>query len=228
MDIYWIKTNFMRKIIKLTRQELVEQIRKSITKNLYEADYSTDVERSTQPREFQLKDIFGPKYSRYIPNDVIRNMRKNPSFLFEKLYDVYGEKAFEYLEKARDNRVGSSSSMEEPMMEAIEDYNDFEDFGDDEEDTDYVMEKVKEVVDGDGEFDESDIDDIFNYDGNIRQFRGSIYIDGVVPETEDKEFDRKAAMKVMEFFAKKTDANQYVGGVGFKRRDITNPFDKDF
>jgi hypothetical protein len=93
---------------------------------------------------------------------------------------------------------------------------------------DYVMEKVKEVVDGDGEFDESDIDDIFSYDGNIRQFRGSIYIDGVVPETEDKEFDRKAAMKVMEFFAKKTDANQYVGGVGFKRRDITNPFDKDF
>jgi hypothetical protein len=90
------------------------------------------------------------------------------------------------------------------------------------------MEKVKEVVDGDGEFDESDINDIFSYDGNIRQFRGSIYIDGVVPETEDKEFDRKAAMKVMEFFAKKTDANQYVGGVGFKRRDITNPFDKDF
>ena len=54
MDIYWIKTNFMRKIIKLTRQELVEQIRKSITKNLYESDYSTDVERGTQPRE---KDI---------------------------------------------------------------------------------------------------------------------------------------------------------------------------
>jgi hypothetical protein len=35
-------------------------------------------------------------------------------------------------------------------------------------------------------------------------------------------------MKVMEFFAKKTDANQYVGGVGFKRRDITKPYDTDF
>ena len=90
------------------------------------------------------------------------------------------------------------------------------------------LEKVKEVVDGDGEFDESDIDDIFSYEGDVRQFRGSIYIDGVVPETDDKEFDRKAALKVMEFFAKKTDANQYVGGVGFKKRDITNPFDKDF
>jgi hypothetical protein len=216
----------MKKIIKLTRNELVEQIRKSITSNLYESDYSTDIERSTQPREFQVKDIFGPTYSRYIPNDVIRNMRKNPAALFQKLFDIYGEKAFEYLEKARDKR-GGSSSMEEPMMEAVED-DEFEDYGDDEEERDYVMEKIKEVVDSDGEFDESDIDDIFSYEGDVRQFRGSIYIDGVVPETEDKEFDRKAAMKVMEFFAKKTDSNQYVGGVGFKRRDITNPFDKDF
>ena len=228
MDIYWIKTNFMRKIIKLTRQELVEQIRKSITKNLYESDYSTDVERGTQPREKDIQSIFGDTYSRYIPNDVIRYMRKNPAAIFQRLFDIYGEEAFTYLEKAQEKRGGSSQSMEEPMMEAIEDDNDFEDFGDDEEDTDYVMEKVKEVVDGDGEFDESDIDDIFSYDGNIRQFRGSIYIDGVVPETEDKEFDRKAALKVMEFFANKTNANQYVGGVGFKRRDITNPFDKDF
>ena len=228
MDIYWIKTNFMRKIIKLTRQELVEQIRKSITKNLYESDYSTDVERGTQPREKDIQSIFGDTYSRYIPNDVIRYMRKNPAAIFQRLFDIYGEEAFTYLEKAQEKRGGSSQSMEEPMMEAIEDDNDFEDFGDDEEDTDYVMEKVKEVVDGDGEFDESDIDDIFSYEGDIRQFRGSIYIDGVVPETEDKEFDRKAALKVMEFFANKTNTNQYVGGVGFKRRDITNPFDKDF
>ena len=217
----------MRKIIKLTRNDLVEQIKKSITKNLNESDYSTDVERTTQPREKQIKNVFGPKYSNYLPNDVIRNMRKNPSALFQKLFDIYGESAFTYLEKARDKR-GGSSSMDEPMMESVEDDNDFEDFGDDEEETDYVMEKVKEVVDSDGEFDESDIDDIFSYEGDIRQFRGSIYIDGVVPETEDKEFDRKAAMKVMEFFANKTNANQYVGGVGFKRRDITNPFDKDF
>jgi len=217
----------MKKIIKLTRDDLVEHIKKSISKNLMESDYSTDVDRPTQPREKQIKSAFGPKYSNYLPNDVIRNMRKNPSALFQNLFDIYGEKAFEYLEKARDKRGNSSSSMDEPMMEAVED-DDFEDYGDEDEEIDSVMEKVKEVVDGDGEFEESDIDDIFSYEGDVRQFRGSIYIDGVVPETEDKEFDRKAAMKVMEFFAKKTDANQYVGGVGFKRRDITNPFDKDF
>lgn len=217
----------MRKIIKLTRNNLIEQIRKSITKSLNESDYSTDVDRPTQPRERQIKDAFGPKYSNYLPNDVIRNMRKNPSDLFQKLFDIYGESAFTYLEKARDKR-GGSSSMDEPMMEAVEDDNDFEDYDDEEEEErDYVMEKVKEVVNSDGEFDESDIDDIFSYEGDIRQFRGSIYIDGVVPETEDKEFDRKAAMKVMEFFANKTGSNQYVGGVGFKQRSITDPFDNE-
>jgi len=35
----------MRKIVKLTREELVEQIRKSITKNLNEHDYSSDIEK---------------------------------------------------------------------------------------------------------------------------------------------------------------------------------------
>jgi len=218
----------MRKIIKLTRNELVEQIRKSISKNLNEVDYTADIERSTQPREFQVKDIFGPTYSRYIPNDVIRYMRKNPAAIFQRLFDIYGEEAFTYLENARDKR-GGSSSMEEPMMEAIEDdESDFEDFEDEEDSTDPLMEKIKEVVESDGEFDESDIDDIFSYEGDIRQFRGSIYIDGVVPETDDKEFDRKTAMKVMEFFANKTNANQYVGGVGFRRRDITKPYDTDF
>jgi hypothetical protein len=74
---------------------------------------------------------------------------------------------------------------------------------------------------------DSDIEEIFSYTGPKRSFRGSIYVDGVVPETEDKEFDRKVAIKIMEFFANKTEANQYVGGVGFKQRSLTNPYDTE-
>jgi hypothetical protein len=211
----------MRKIVKLNRDQLVEYIQKSIKKNLLEQDYSSDIDRPTSDREVEVKGIFGPKYSRYIPNDVIRYMRKNPSLIFERLYKMYGEDAFEYLNQAKEK---SSRSSNEPMMEQFDDADNFEE----EEEIDYLMEKIKDVVNNDGEFDESDIDDIFSYDGNIRQFRGSIYIDGVVPETEDKEFDRKVAMKIMEFFANKSEADQYVGGVGFKRRDVLNPFDKEF
>ena len=216
----------MKKIIKLTRDNLVEQIRKSIASNLYESDYSTDVDRPTQPREKQIKSAFGPKYSNYLPNDVIRNMRKNPSALFQRLFDVYGEEAFRYLEKGRDKRKGSSPSMDEPMIpsmdESVED-----DYDEEDEEQDPLMDTLKDVVNNDGEFSESDIDDINDYGGSKRSFRGSIYLDGMVPETDDKEFDRKVAIKIMEFFASGLNIDQYVGGVGFKQRSITDPFDNE-
>jgi hypothetical protein len=207
----------MRKIVKLNRDQLVEYIQKSIKKNILEQDYSSDIDRPTSDREVEVKGIFGPKYSRYIPNDVIRYMRKNPSLIFERLYKMYGEDAFEYLNKAKEK---SSRSSSEPMMEQ---FDDEEEMGSDD-----FLDRLREVIENDEELIDSDINEIFDYSGPKRSFRGSIYLDGVVPETEDKEFDRKVAMKVMEFFANKTEADQYVGGVGFKRRDISNPFDKEF
>jgi hypothetical protein len=212
----------MKKIVKLTENQLIRQIRNSISKNLNEQDYSTDIERGTQPREVDVKSIFGDKYSRYIPNDVIRHMRKNPAQIIKKLYDIYGEDIYRYLDMAK----GKSSSYED--IEIIEDEMMTEAFGEDDDESDSFMERLKSVVEGNEDLMDSDIEEIFSYTGPKRSFRGSIYVDGVVPETEDKEFDRKVAIKIMEFFANKTEANQYVGGVGFKRRDITKPYDTDF
>jgi hypothetical protein len=121
-----------------------------------------------------------------------------------------------YLDKAKE-KMGDSS---EPMME-----QDMDD--DEEEEQDPLMEILKDVVNNDGEFSESDIDEINNYGGSKRSFRGSIYLDGMVPETDDKEFDRKVAIKIMEFFASGLNINRYVGGVGFKQRSITDPFDNE-
>ena len=208
----------MKKRVSITRDQLVEHIRKSISKNLMEQDYSSDIDRPTQPREKGVKTIFGDKYSRYIPNDVIRYMRKNPALIFERLFDLYGEDAYMYLDKAKE-KMGDSS---EPMME-----QDMDDEEDEEEEQDPLMEILKDVVNNNGEFSESDIDDINDYGGSKRSFRGSIYLDGMVPETDDKEFDRKVAIKIMEFFASGLNINQYVGGVGFKQRSITNPFDNE-
>ena len=180
-----------------------------------EQDYSSDMNRPTQPKEKGVKTIFGDKYSRYIPNDVIRYMRKNPALIFERLFALYGEDAYVYLDKAKE-KMGDSP---EPMME--------QDMDDDEEEQDPLMDTLKDVVNNDGEFSESDIDDINDYGGSKRSFRGSIYLDGMVPETDDKEFDRKVAIKIMEFFASGLNINRYVGGVGFKQRSITDPFDNE-
>lgn len=82
------------------------------------------------------------------------------------------------------------------------------------------------VDDFEFEMDEGDIMDIYNYRGPLRRFRGSIYIDDMVPETDDKEYDRKVAEKMLEFYRSQIKNREtYVGGVGFKQRSLLDPFD---
>jgi hypothetical protein len=76
------------------------------------------------------------------------------------------------------------------------------------------------------DLDDSDVADIMSTDGPMRRFRGSIYIDGMIPDTDDVEYDRKLAMKVLENYAKKLPTGEsYVGGVGFKQRSLIEPYD---
>lgn len=76
------------------------------------------------------------------------------------------------------------------------------------------------------ELDDSDIMDIYSHKGPVRKFRGSIYIDDFVPETDDKEYDRAVAKKMMEFYRKQIkNQESYVGGVGFKQRSLLDPYD---
>lgn len=87
-------------------------------------------------------------------------------------------------------------------------------------------ESVQNKIKNDFELDDSDIDEIYDNKGPNRRFRGSIYIDGIVPETDDKEYDRKLALKILENFASKLPTKEYyIGGVGFKQRSLTEPYD---
>lgn len=88
----------MKKTIKLTESDLENIIKRVLS----EADYTTDIERPTSDRERDVKSMFGQKYGSYIPNDVIRYLRKSPSQLFKKLYEIYGDKAYDYLDKAKE------------------------------------------------------------------------------------------------------------------------------
>jgi hypothetical protein len=88
--------------IKLTQKDLTNIVKRVIE----EQDYSSDIERPTSGREKEIKSIFGDKYSKYIPNDVIRYLRKNPSQVFERLYLIYGDKAYEYLDRVKSKKGG--------------------------------------------------------------------------------------------------------------------------
>lgn len=82
------------------------------------------------------------------------------------------------------------------------------------------------VKDFDFELSDSDMMDIYDHKGPTRRFRGSIYIDDLVPETDDREYDREVAKKMMEFYRKQIkNQESYVGGVGFKQRSLMEPYD---
>jgi hypothetical protein len=72
---------------------------KKETKETKGEEFKKDPERTIQPREIDLDNVFG-KYYREVPEDVIRYMRKNPALIFQRLYDAYGDKAYDYLDRA--------------------------------------------------------------------------------------------------------------------------------
>jgi hypothetical protein len=92
----------MKKIVKLTESDL-EKIVKRVVKE--SGDYSIEPGIPTLPREKDVRGVFGQKYGAYIPNDVLRYMRKSPARIFERLYELYGERAFEYLNKAKEKTM---------------------------------------------------------------------------------------------------------------------------
>jgi len=112
----------------------------------------------------------------------------------------------------------------EQLKEQGFEYND-EPFDDDEEEDEEEVIKYP-VDDFNFELSDSDMMDIYDHKGPTRRFRGSIYIDDLVPETDDKEYDREVAKKMMEYYRKQIrNQESYVGGVGFKQRSLMEPYD---
>ena len=90
----------------------MKNLKRIIRKVLSESDYTVEPELGTFPREKEVKSIFGQKYGPYIPVDVLRYLRKNPAMIFKRLYELYGEKSFEYLNNAKGDN-GITESKEE-------------------------------------------------------------------------------------------------------------------
>ena len=62
----------MRKVGRLNERELTKLVRQVLSEN----DFSVEPHIPTQPREKDVRGVFGKKYGPYIPIDVIRYMRK--------------------------------------------------------------------------------------------------------------------------------------------------------
>lgn len=115
---------------------------------------------------------------------------------------------------------------ESSLYEAPEE--DYDLYDDEEEDDDPNTVATFPVDDPYFELSDSDMLDIDTYNGAKRRFRGSIYIDAMVPETDDVEYDRKVAKEMLDYYRKKLKVESYVGGVGFRTANRLDPFDMDF
>ena len=199
----------MKKIV-ISESNLTKLIQKTIGNKLneqFESEFSVEPNIGKTPRESELEDVFG-KYGGEIPADVIRYMRKNPKLVIQRLFDIYGEKLMDYIPYSKD-KIKDSLSIREQK---------------EDNDDEFIKFPVGEF---DFELTDSDMMDIYDYKGPTRRFRGSIYIDDLVPETDDREYDREVAKKMMEFYRKQIkNQESYVGGVGFKNRgNLIEPFD---
>jgi hypothetical protein len=203
----------------LTESQLIEIIEKSVSKKLNEGNFSVEPDVKISPREKQISKVFG-KYSGYLPDDLLRYIRKNPKLIIQRLFDIYGDNLISYVDEIINNNH-MSPMMEQNYMEDMEDMDNIDDMDDMEPEI-----KKYPVNDYEFELSDSDINDINNQKGEMRRFRGSIYVDGLVPSTDDKEYDRKLAVKILEKYASKLPTREfYVGGVGFKQRSFMEPYD---
>lgn len=112
-----------------------------------------------------------------------------------------------------------------PLSESPDDESDYDE---DEEDDDPNTVASFPVDDPYFELSDSDMVDIDTYTGPKRRFRGSIYIDAMVPESDDVDYDRKVAKEILDYYRKKLKVESYVGGVGFRTSNRLDPFDMDF
>ncbi len=107
-----------KRIIKITESDLQRMVEKVIKEQSEDnPDYEMSGARvkslyTSSPREKDVKDIFG-QYGEDVPPSVLRYMRKNPEKIIKRLYDIYGDRMFDYI---------PSKQMDEVMQKTISQY----------------------------------------------------------------------------------------------------------
>lgn len=94
----------MKKVIKLTESDLNRIIKRVLTEEEFDDEigkpqFTVEPHVRITPREKEIEGLFG-RYDEQIPADVLRYMRKNPQLVMNRLCKIYGDKFFDYAEKA--------------------------------------------------------------------------------------------------------------------------------
>ena len=199
------------KKITLTESELTNLIQKAVEKKLFE-----------QQNERYMFFSNLEQISRQAK--ILLEMDDN---MVEEILDGGHDWAQDHIAEAKNNVdqvfdfLMNETKNEDGEMEVdvnmTEQYNDDFDFDEWEDEDDPNTVATFPVDDPNFDLSDSDMADIYTYKGPKRRGRGSIYIDLMVPETDDVEYDRKVAKEMLRYLSKKLKVENYIGGFGFKR-----------
>ena len=87
----------MKKIVRITEEQINRIVSKTMSEQFEMGDTTPRRDYKPTPREKQVKGVFG-SYSEDIPPTVIRYMRKNPDKIVKRLYDIYGESIYDWID----------------------------------------------------------------------------------------------------------------------------------
>ena len=86
----------MKKLVKITESQINKIVNKVINEDYEMRDSVKRSEYKPTDTESQIKGVFG-SYGEDVPPMVLRYMRKNPKSVIQKLYDIYGDRMFDYI-----------------------------------------------------------------------------------------------------------------------------------
>ena len=91
----------MKKKVKIFGKDIKRAVRRGLMENIVEGyemkDTYSRADYEATPQETEIGGVFG-KYEEDIPPAVLRYMRKNPSQIIKRLYDVYGDKMVKFIQ----------------------------------------------------------------------------------------------------------------------------------
>jgi len=130
----------MSRKIRIYGSDIKKAIKKTIKEQYEMGDaYRRSPKRGGKfkklPREKGIEDVFGV-YGEEMPPAIIRYMRKNPKYIIQRLYDLYGKEVFDkYIPRDSEFTLGDVETIESGKLYG----------GDDEFEMDFEDELIDEV-----------------------------------------------------------------------------------